>query len=182
MMRGIDLTGVISPSEWASVESLLTQRTLAPRLRERLEMVKAAFHDADLEEIVGWSGRTDETVRHWLRAVQEGGADALADAPRCGRPVRADATYLAALDTAVETDPRSLGQAFDIWTSARLSAYLAETTGTKIAPGWLRVLLHRQRYANGRPKHSVTHLQDAAEVAACVERLREVGGKGAGGS
>jgi hypothetical protein len=82
--------------------------------------------------------------------------------------------YLTALAAAVEAEPRTLGQAFDVWTSARLSAYLTDTTGTRIAPGWLRVLLHRQGFANGRPKHSVAHLQDPVEVAACVERLREV--------
>ncbi|MDQ3657864.1 MAG: helix-turn-helix domain-containing protein [Chloroflexota bacterium] len=182
MTRGLDLTGVIVPDDWAAVAALLTNRSLPPRLRERLEMVKAAYHGAEVEAIVRWSGRTDETVRRWLRVFGEGGLDALADAPRSGRPVRADAAYLAALETAVDTDPRTLELAFDVWTSARLSAYLAETTGTRIAPGWLRVLLHRQRFANGRPKHSVAHLQDPVEVAACVERLREVGGKGAGRS
>ena len=84
----------------------------------------------------------------------------------------------AALSGAVETDPRSLTLGVDVWTSGRLRAYLAETTGTRIAPGWLRVLLHREGFANGRPKHSVAHLQDPVEVAACAERLREVGEKG----
>jgi transposase len=119
-------------------------------------------------------------VRRWLAAFRAGGIAALADEPHRGRPRRADATYLAALEATVETDPRALGQDFDVWTSARLSAYLAETTGIRIAPGWLRVLLHRQRFASGRPKHSVAHLQDAEEVAACEERLRVVGEKGEG--
>ena len=80
----------------------------------------------------------------------------------------------------MQTDPRALGQAFDVWTSARLSAYLAATTGIHISPGWLRVVLHCQRFARGRPKHSVAHLQDPIEVAACIERLRVVGEKGGG--
>jgi len=182
MTRGIDITGVISPGQWATVDAMLTRRSLTPRLRERLEMVKAAYQGADLDAIGRWSGRTEETVRRWLRVFREGGVAALADAPRSGRPNRADAAYLAALETAVETNPKDLDQGFDVWTSARLGAYLAETTGTRIAPGWLRVLLHRQRFANGRPKHSVAHLQDPDEVAACVERLRVVGEKGEGGT
>jgi transposase len=180
MADGDDLTGLVSPAQRAAVEALLGTRDLAPRQRERLEMVKGAALGWDVAAIAAWCGRTPRTVRRWLAAFRAGGIAALADAPHRGRPRRADATYLAALEAAVESDPRALGQAFDVWTSARLSAYLAETTGTRIAAGWLRVLLHRQRFANGRPKLSVSHLQDPAEVAACAERLRAVGGKGEG--
>jgi transposase len=181
MARGIDITGVIVPSEWAKVEALLTKRSLTPRLRERLEMVKAAYHGDDVRAIVRWSGRTDETVRRWLRAFGAEGVDALADAPRTGRPCRADAAYLSALEAAVETAPRSLELSFDVWTSARLSAYLAETTGTRIVPGWLRVLLSRRQFACGRSKHSVHHLQDPVELAACRIALQAAGEKGGGG-
>ena len=161
---------------------MLGTRDLAPRLRERLEMVKGAAVGWDAAAIAAWCGRTPRTVRRWLAAFRPGGIAALADEPHYGRPRRADAAYLAALEATVETDPRALGQAFDVWTSARLSAYLAEATGTRIAPGWLRVLLHRRRFASGRPKHSVAHLQDPEEVAACEERLRVAGEKGEGQS
>src|SRR5680860_38396 len=86
MTQGIDMTGVISPSKWSAVEELLTKQSLTPRHRERLEMVKAAYHGAELREIVRWSGRTDETVRRWLRVFGEGGVDALAAAGRRGLP------------------------------------------------------------------------------------------------
>ena len=70
----------------------------------------------------------------------------------------------------------------DVSTSARLSAYLARTTGVRLVPGWLRVLLHRQRFACGRLKHTLEHLQDPAEVAACEEALRLAGEKGGRGT
>ena len=82
----------------------------------------------------------------------------------------------------MDTPPRTLGLPFDVWTSRRLSAYLAEQTGVRLAPGWLRVLLHRQRFACGRPKHTLDHLQDPAEVAACEDALRAAGEKGAPGA
>jgi transposase len=182
MELGTDVTGPIDPVQRATVEALLRERDLAPRERERLEMVKGAALGWDAAAIAAWCGRTAATVRRWLAAYRDGGVTALADAPRAGRPRQADGAYLAALEATVETDPRALGQAFDVWTSARLSAYLAEATGTRIAPGWLRVLLHRQRFANGRPKHSVAHLRDDAEVAACEERLHAAGEKGDGAS
>jgi transposase len=107
-------------------------------------------------------------------------AAALAGAPIPGRPPKADATYLAALEQAVATPPRTLGLPFDVWTSGRLSAYLAQQTGVPIAPGWLRVLLHRQRFACGRAKHTLHHLHDPAEVAACAAALQAAGEKGGG--
>ena len=118
-------------------------------------------------------------MRRWLAAYQADGNTALADAPRQGRPPKADPAYLAALETAIATPPRSVGLPFDVWTSGRLSTYLAQQTGKRIAPGWLRVLLQRQRFVCGRPKHTLDHLQDPAEVAACREVLREAGEKGA---
>ena len=174
-----------APAAWsheqrAAVLAWLAVGDLRPRERARLEMVKGAILGWDLAAIATWAGLTEATVVRWLGAFRGGGVAALADAPRSGRPPLADSDYLDALDTAVATDPRTLGLGVDVWTSARLSAYLAETTGVRIAPGWLRVLLHRRRFACGRPKHSVAHLQDPAEVAACEERLRAVGGKGGG--
>jgi transposase len=178
MERGMDVTGPIAPAQQAAVEALLRQRELPPRQRERLEMVKAAWLGADVATIAQWSGRTPRTVRRWLAAFRAGGVAALAGAPIPGRPPKADAAYLAALEQAVATPPRSLGLPFDVWSSRRLSAYLERTLGVRIAPGWLRVLLHRQRFACGRPKHTLEHLQDPEEVAACETALQAAGEKG----
>jgi transposase len=168
----------ISDEQRGQVVEELQRRDLAPRTRERLEMVKAAALGHGLAAIVRWSGRSPRTVRFWLDRYVAVGVAGLADAPRAGRPARADAAYLAALERAVETPPRELGFPFDVWTSPRLSAHLAETTGVRIAPGWLRVLLGRRDFVSGRPKHTLKHLQDAAEVAACEAELAAAGGKG----
>jgi len=118
------------------VEALLRRRDLAPRQRERLEMVKAMGLGQDEATIARWSGRGVRTVRRWLARFAEGGATALTDAPRPGRPPEADAAYLTALDAVVETAPSTLGLPFDVWTSPRLSAYLAQERGVRIAPSW----------------------------------------------
>lgn len=112
----------VTPEQQIAVAAMLRQSTLAPRLRERLEMVKAAGLGADWEAIAAWSGRTPRTVRQWLNRFVAGGIAALADAPRPGRPPAADAAYHAALDDLADRDPRALGLPFDAWTSARLSA------------------------------------------------------------
>jgi transposase len=173
----------LSPAQRVEVDHWLRRRDLAPRLRERLEMVKAVGLGQAVPQIASWSGRTERTVRHWLRRYATGGVVALADAPRAGRPATADAPYRRAAEAALETPPRTLGLPFDVWTSARLSAYLAETTGVRIAPGWLRALLGQWDYVCGRPKHTLKHLQDPEAVAACVEELAAAAcksGRGAG--
>jgi transposase len=173
---------VVTAEERATVEAALRRRDLAPRVRERLEMVKAAALGQDAAAVAAWSGRSERTVRRWLRRFAAGGVAALADAPRPGRPAVADAAYLRALEDAVDTRPPTLGLPYDVWTSPRLSAYLAERTGVRIAPGWLRALLGRRRFACGRPKHTLGHLQDPAEVAACEADLAAAGEKGGGGT
>jgi len=173
-MPGIDEPLLrLSQDEREQARAALGRADLSPRVRERLEMVKAADLGHGLGEIAAWSGRTPRTVRRWLEAFAGGGIGALADAPRSGRPVVADAAYLGALEEAAETSPRELGLGFDVWTSERLSAYLERTRGVRIAPGWLRVLLGERRFACGRPKHTLSHLRDPEEVAACEAELAE---------
>src|SRR5947209_8129770 len=169
---------LVTPEQRTEVEAMLRQPTLSPRLRERLEMVKAASHGFDWEAIAAWSGRTPRTVRHWLTRFATGGIPALEDAPRSGRPPRADTAYQEALDRIADRDPRTLDLPFDAWTSARLSVYLAETTGVRIAPSWVRTLLIRQRFRCGRPKHTLNHLRYPDAIAACAAAIAEAEKKG----
>lgn len=173
---------VIDPEQRAVVEAILHRRLLNPRERERLEMVKARALGQDLPVIAAWCGRTVRTVDRWLRRFVACGVAGLADAPRSGRPADADAAYRQALAAAVETPPRDLGLGFDVWTSPRLATYLAEQTGVGLSAGWVRAILNQQEFVCGRPKHTLKHLQDADEVAACQEHLAAAeknGGRGA---
>jgi len=172
----------ITPKQREEVERQLQRTDLTRRVRERLEMVKAAGLGDDRERIARWSGRSVETVEHWLVRFAAGGVEALADAPRAGRPVQANVAYLAAMDTALEIPPTALGLVFDVWTSERLAVYLEQQTGVHISPGWLRTLLTQRGWVCGRPKHTLKRLQDPAAVAASRAELGAVGEKGAGGA
>lgn len=162
------------------IEAALRRRDLPPRLRERLELVKGVALGQDLPTIATWSGRSLVRIRYWLGRYAADGIAALSDAPRPGRPPKADAVYVAALEAALARAPREQELLFDAWTSARLSTYLAEQTGVRIAPGWLRALLARRDYACGRPKHTLKHLQDEAAIAAFEHELLAVGEKDRG--
>ena len=71
------------------------RRTRPPRVRERLELVKAAALGQDAGTLARWSGRTERTVCRWVGRYARAGVVGLADAPRAGRPPHADAAYLA---------------------------------------------------------------------------------------
>jgi transposase len=169
---------VVPAAARAGVEQRLRRSDLSARERERLEMVKAATLGSDVAAIARWSGRTTRTVRRWLDRFRMAGVDALRDARRSGRPPKADAAYRVALEQAVTTPPRGLGLPFDVWTSARLSAYLAETAGVRLAPGWVRALLAAQDFACSRPKHTLKHLQNDAEIDHYQRAVTAAGEKG----
>src|SRR6185437_887770 len=103
----------VSRAQHAEVVTLLRRRDLTPRFRERLEMVKGLAHGQALATIAGWSGRSPRRIRYWLHRFQQGGVAALTDAPRAGRPPKADAAYLDALDEALATSPRTLELQYD---------------------------------------------------------------------
>ena len=168
-VRDVELTD----AQRSDVEAVQRRQDLTPRVRERLEMVKAVGLGDGLRRIKAWSGREGRTIRRWVRAYTTRGLGGLSDAPRRGRPARVDAAYLTALERAVETLPRTLGLPFDAWTSARLSAYLAETTHVRITASWLRHLLTHTRFAAGRPKHTLKHLRDPDDVARCARELAD---------
>ena len=113
---------MLTDEQRAEVEQLLRRRNLTPRVRERLEMVKAVGLGYGREAIEGGSGRSARTIRRGVRAFARRGIAGLADAPRAGRPAFADPASLEALERAVDTPPRELGRPFDAWTPARLSA------------------------------------------------------------
>jgi transposase len=142
---GEETWGRAARGSWPAVEAALRRRDLAPRVQERLEMVKGVALGQPLPELARRSGRAERTVRRWLVAFERAGIAALADAPRAGRPPRVDAPYQGALERAAATPPRDLGLPFDAWSSDRLSAYLAERTGVRIAPSRVRALLARRR-------------------------------------
>ena len=169
---------LISAEQRAEVERLLRQRTLHPRVRERLEMVKAVALGEDVASIARWCSRSGRRIAYWVQRYGSGGVAALRDAPRSGRPPQADAAYLQAMEVAVTTPPRAWALGFDVWTSARLSTYVAEQTGVRRTPGWLRALLNQHGFVVGRPKHTLKHLQDPVAVAACAAELAAAGGTG----
>jgi hypothetical protein len=55
---------------------------------------------------------------------------------------------------------------------------LAAHTGVRIAPSWVRTFLKRHADVQGRPKHTLKHLQDPGATAASADELAAVENKG----
>src|SRR3954453_15667251 len=73
----------LTPEEREELRATLRREDLSPRVRERLEMVKAADLGHDLGQITAWSGRTPRTVRRWLGGFARGGGGGRARRARC---------------------------------------------------------------------------------------------------
>lgn len=121
------------------------------------------------------SGVKRVALWRWHKAFLENGADGLHDALRSGRPHKASADYIAALEKTMATDPVEAGYNFHIWTAERLIEHLAEKTGIHICERTMDELLHDLDYVYRRPKVDTKHLQDpqAVEVASAnLETLK----------
>ena len=64
MEHGIEVTGPITAEQRAAVAAMVGRRELAPRQRERLEMVKAAWLGEDVATIARWS-LVCKVSNHW---------------------------------------------------------------------------------------------------------------------
>src|SRR4051812_49919477 len=96
----------LTPEEREEPRATLRREDLSPRVRERLEMVKAADLGHDLGQITAWSGRTPRTVRRWLGAFASGGVGGPAGAPPPRRPLPGRAPPPWGRGGGVETPPR----------------------------------------------------------------------------
>lgn len=106
------------------------------------------------------------TVHECRRRWRHSGLEGLKDAPRPGRPPRADAAYIHLLVSAAQKDPRQLGFAFTRWTAPRLAEYLRRQTGVELSADWVGELLRTHGFVWRRAKRTTRHLANRREQRA----------------
>jgi transposase len=123
-------------------------------------------------KILGITGRE---VRKCRQRWRQKGLMGLENAPRQGRPVQANASYLRLLIRTLKRDPRKMGYIFSRWTAPRLSAYLAQKTGVRLSSDYVRQLLHMQQppVVWGKSKLTTTNLADPVEKKTCGEMAQK---------
>lgn len=133
------------------------QRTRDVRLHTRVQMVLlAAEHHLTATQIAAIVRESDDTVRRWLKRYQAEGIDGLHDHHRGGAPAKGTESYREQLLAAVRCHPRSLGQAYSMWTLQRLADYLAEETGIRVGYETVRLYLKAAEIVFSRPQHHIT--------------------------
>ncbi len=100
----------------------------------------------------------EETVRRWLARYQAEGVEGLGDASRPGVPPTVTPAYPRVPGGARRGRPARprLGLPFSLWTGARLSDYLVESTGLRSSVTSVYRLLRAEGVHLSRPQHTIT--------------------------
>jgi transposase len=159
----------LTPKQRNELNQRARARDVAPRLRERLEMVRLSDLGQTIPQIAQALGHHEQTVRKYLKAFLVDGFAALPDRPIAGRP-----------PTIRRTDLEAIGQLLDAaatrgetWTTPRLRHWLATERGVQISTDRLGVLLRRERVRWKRTKHSVRHQQKDPALQAAAQAALE---------
>jgi transposase len=145
----------LTPEQRDELNQRARARALAPRLRDRLEMVRLSDRGQTIPQIAQTLGAHQQTVRKYLKAFVAQGFAALSDRPIPGRPptvTRADLDAVGHLLDAAAPQGQT-------GTKTPLVRWLAQERGVIVTPQHLGVLLRRERFRWTRTKRSVRPLQ-----------------------
>lgn len=145
------------PSEERSALETLYHETKDVRIRQRVQIILLAIERQMIAtEIASIVRSNDQTVRNWIKRFNSESIAGLYDEPRSGAPRKVTAAYRQRLVEIVRRRPRSLGQAYSLWTLQRLADLLAEETGIRVSPVTVRQILADHGIVLSRPQHKVT--------------------------
>lgn len=120
----------------------------------RLRAVLLAGAGTDLATIQHTLGVSRSSVFEWLACYRARRTpQALADAPRCGRPARLDAAALAHLAALLTESPLGYGYQSHGWTVGLLTQHLARVKRWTVSASTLRRALHALGYGWKRPRY-----------------------------
>jgi transposase len=138
------------------------RRTLRSRLRyasdarlyRRLLAILESDRGMSVSEIAELLGVSDQSVYNWIaRFRRSRDSSVLSDAPRSGRPPRADEAFDVLLKALLALSPDRLGYHATHWTVPLLQDQLASNTGEHYSPDTIRRRLHRLGYVWKRPRY-----------------------------
>lgn len=135
----------------------LYRTTRDVRVRTRAQMILlAAEQRLAISEVVAIVRESGETIRRWIHRYEAECLDGLSDAPRSGKPAKAEAAYRERLVELVRRRPRALDLPFSLWTAARLADRLAEETALRMSVASIHRLLRAAGLGFGRPQHTIS--------------------------
>lgn len=97
------------------------------------------------------AGIARNTLRSWLRSVQQESVSVLTERPHGGRRPQTDPTYRQHLKQLLAHDPCTYGYTAPGWTVPLLRHHLQAETGLTLSDPRMRTLLHHLGYRYGTP-------------------------------
>ena len=160
----------LTPDQRTQLNHLARSRSLAPQLRERLEMLRLSDLGHTIPQIACALGRHPQTVRQHLPAFRTSADFARrGDAPRSSRPLRLTASHLQAIEQLLDES----AQTGRIWTVGQLAAWLRDQHEVRLNPRYLSERLKQRRFRWKRTYRSVRHKQKDPQLQADKEAALE---------
>jgi transposase len=159
--------------ETASLTTLrhLTKVDPDPRVRRRAQAVLLAGEGHPLAEVARLLHTSAQRVRVWCERFAQEGRAGLADRSRGGRPPKLGPAELAVLETALEQGPQAYGLPVTVWSVRDLQALLQRERGVAVSVYTVHRAVHELGFRYRRPRHDLTHRQDAEAVASAKRVL-----------
>ena len=142
-----------------------------PRVRRRAHALLLVAEGRSVAAVARLFETSPGRVRAWRARFLAGPRRGLADEPRSGRPPKLDATALAFLAAALESDPRGYGLPVSVGSIRDLREVLAARLGIRVCTATVHRAVQRLGYRYRRPRHDLRHRQDREAVAAAGEVL-----------
>ena len=168
---------MVDLTEHAETLRGLTRTDPDPRVRHRADALLLLARGRSVEETAQAMGCCRKRLRVWRHRFLSEGRTGPADRPRSGRPPAVGAAARALLEGALAASPLDYGSPVTSWTVADLTDLLGRQ-GWSVCPTTVWRTLHALGYRYRRPRHDLTHRQDAEAVAAAKHVLRELQKRG----
>lgn len=120
------------------------------RFHFKVFAVNMVLSGCPVSQISDMAGVGKVAVTGWVKTADERGFDALRPRRRSGRPPKLSAEQCAAIDSAVQSDPKDFG--FKVWDGPSLSSYINSTFGVQLSVRQCQRLFHDLGYSLIRPR------------------------------
>lgn len=155
----------------------LSRTDIDPRVRHRADGLLLVAHGLSLTGAAQAMGCARNSLRTWGQRFLADGRAGLVDRRRVGRPRKLDDAARELLETALAASPLDDTYPVTTWTVADLTGRLGRH-GWLVSTATVSRTLHDLDYAYRRPRHALTHHQDAEAVASAKQVLAELQKRG----
>lgn len=156
----------------------LTKIDPCPQVRHRAHLLLAVLAHGSLAAAGRATGTAAKTIGRWRDRFLAAGRAGLVDQPRGGRPRRITPEGDHLLDAALAASPMDYGYPVATWGLVDLTDLLHQRLGIGIGTEALSRHLKRRGYVYARPRHDLTHRQDAEAVESAKHTLRTLEKRG----